>query len=222
MSSPYCENAYFRSTTREMARQKRVMDQMTERKDKFLQKRGRVDTENDEWEDDYSNKRSKIIVNKKRGRVDSDNEDSEFEPAKKRPRIDNAPDELPERKVTLHNHTHDLTVDHGCDWETERRDLRLTNANKHRRTNLRSRGRIVRNDFHSTYMQGTHYAKLRQCAKCLLVLPRAKFHNHAVAEVDRNLNGLNIRCRKCQRKKYSSGYLMDDGFIVDNHRKSAI
>jgi hypothetical protein len=119
------------------------------------------------------------------------------------------------RAPMAHGFVHDSTVDYGCSIES-RIDGRVGKRNLEARANIRDREfPLLRSDFAEGYMQGTHYDKIRQCSNCGKTTTRAKFHNHAVAEIDRRKNGLNIRCRSCQPTKYVKGYKMD-GFIVSD------
>lgn len=107
-------------------------------------------------------------------------------------------------------HHHGPIVDH--DFAINRRDLRTSPYNRHRRSNIRDRNQHRTDIPEGTFQQGTEYDDTRECATCGLWKPRSDFCNLTVAEKNRDLNGLNIHCRACQPEKivYSNGYKVDD------------
>jgi hypothetical protein len=64
-------------------------------------------------------------------------------------------------------------------------------------------------------LRGSYYAKTRTCTSCYITKPKKEFYNVAVEESLRKYDGLNIRCRDCQKTQYSHGY-KEDGFIVSD------
>lgn len=97
---------------------------------------------------------------------------------------------------------------------SQRRDRRVKQENKHRRSKIR-KSDGSRNTIHGIFQKGTKHTKYMLCTKCNEVKKYKHFTNHSILEADRFHNGHNIRCRACQDRQYENGYLIDDFVVPD-------
>lgn len=110
-----------------------------------------------------------------------------------------------------HGHLFEQTID--GDSASERRDLRTKQENRKARSVITPRDGSKRSKPHNSSLKGSYYSKMRTCASCYITKPKREFYNVAVEESLRKYDGFNIRCRACQKTRYSYGY-KEDGFIV--------
>jgi len=110
-----------------------------------------------------------------------------------------------------HGHLFEQTID--GDSASERRDLRTKQENRKARSVITPRDGSKRSKPHNSSLKGSYYSKMRTCASCYITKPKKEFYNVAVEESLRKYDGFNIRCRACQKTRYSHGY-KEDGFVV--------
>lgn len=110
-----------------------------------------------------------------------------------------------------HGHLFEQIID--GDSASERRDLRTKQENRKARSVITPRDGSKRSKPHNSSLKGSYYSKMRTCASCYITKPKREFYNVAVEESLRKYDGFNIRCRACQKTRYSHGY-KEDGFIV--------
>lgn len=112
-----------------------------------------------------------------------------------------------------HGHRYRDTID--GDIEVDHCDLRVLVENRKARSNIRDRHGERSWMSSNCFQSGTFYARIRKCTSCKQWKPRKEFRNISILELNRKLNGLNIKCRECNGgKKHTYGYKIDD-FIVD-------
>jgi hypothetical protein len=88
-------------------------------------------------------------------------------------------------------------------------DRRVRSINRNARTNLRDRNGVRPFLAPGEVLEGTSYNERLTCTECGNQLPRRHFHNMAVLASVRKHNGCNVRCRDCQDRHFSCGYLVD-------------
>jgi len=111
-----------------------------------------------------------------------------------------------------HGHTYDSIID--GDPAATHRDGRVLRKHRHARSNVRG-PQGTRSYPIGTALQGSYYAKQRKCVVCGQTKNYREFLNFAISQELRKYDGLNIRCRDCQKTKYLHGYKVDE-FVVED------
>ena len=116
-----------------------------------------------------------------------------------------------------HGHSYDSIID--GDPAATHRDGRVLCKHKHARSNVRGPQGTRSYPIGST-LQGSYYAKQRKCVACGQTKNYREFINFAISQELRKYDGLNIRCRDCQKTKYLHGYKVDEFVVEDVEEES--